>query len=73
MDATNPTSPTPSEMAETGTKDGQTAADNDQPYKFGQRATSKSPYPFNERQFARLLIMRSRLQETPSAEDCAAA
>lgn len=45
-----------------GTKDGNTAADHDQPYRFGRRPTVTAPYPFSERQYARLLILRSRLQ-----------
>lgn len=45
-----------------GTKDGTSAADNDQPYRFGRRPNSLATYPFNERQFARLLILRGRVQ-----------
>ena len=46
-----------------GSKDGQTAADNDQPYRFGRKPNARAPYPFTERQYARLLILRSRLQD----------
>lgn len=60
MDATNESSPIANEEA-TGTKDGDTAADNDQPYYFGRRPNAQAPYPFTERQYARLLILRGRL------------
>jgi hypothetical protein len=43
-----------------GSKDGDTAADNDQPYIFGRRPNARAPYPFTERQYARLLILRGR-------------
>jgi len=33
----------------------------DEPYQFGRRPNTRAPYPFTERQFARLLILRSRL------------
>jgi uncharacterized Fe-S cluster-containing radical SAM superfamily enzyme len=56
-----------------GTKDGLTAADNDTPYRFGRRPTVQAPFPFSERQFARLLSLRSRLGETTSVEDRLAA
>ena len=64
MDATNDAAPGTNETTEplTGTKDGTTAADHDQPYRFGHRPTTIAPYPFSERQYARLLILRSRLQ-----------
>jgi hypothetical protein len=62
MDATNPVTSTESGLA-SGTKDGSTASDNDQPYRFGLRPTAKAPFPFTERQFARLLILRGRIQD----------
>ncbi len=46
-----------------GPADGQDAGDHDQPYRFGWRPRASSPYPFSERQYARLLVMRSRVQE----------
>jgi hypothetical protein len=55
-----------------GTKDGETAADNDQPYRFGRRPNTRAPYPFTERQFARLLILRGRLTDTETTLDRAA-
>ena len=46
-----------------GTLDGQGAADHDQPYRFGFRPIVENPLPFNTRQYARLLVLRSRLRE----------
>ena len=46
-----------------GSSDGQGAGDHDQPYRFGLRPRVESPFPFNTRQFARLLVLRSRLRE----------
>ena len=74
MDATNETTPGTEEAAAlTGTKDGDTAADHDEPYRFGRRPNAMAPYPFTERQYARLLILRSHLQAVESPEDRAAA
>jgi hypothetical protein len=41
----------------------------DEAYQFGRRPNTRSPFPFTERQFARLLIVRSRLQADPAADD----
>jgi len=71
MDATNPSSPS-AHAATAGTKDGITAADHDEPYAFGRRPRTQAPYPFNERQFVRLLILRSRLDAALPVEDSAA-
>ena len=46
-----------------GSKDGLGAADHDQPYDFGRRPRSGSPYPFSTRQFVRLLVLRGRVQD----------
>jgi hypothetical protein len=46
-----------------GSQDGHGAGDHDQPYRFGWRPRSSAPYPFNTRQYARLLVLRSRLRE----------
>jgi uncharacterized Fe-S cluster-containing radical SAM superfamily enzyme len=72
MDTTNSLSPNTSDVAG-GTKDGTTAADNDLPYRFGRRPNVQAPYPFNERQFARLLILRSRVQARIFADQQVAA
>jgi hypothetical protein len=50
-----------------------TAVDYDELYRFGRRPNSRAPYPFPERQFARLLIVRGRIQTSSSAEDQLAA
>jgi hypothetical protein len=63
MDGTDPVSPIANETAIGGSKDGSTAADHDLPYRFGRRPNVRAPYPFNDRQFARLLILKSRLQD----------
>ena len=47
----------------TGSLDGDGAGDHDQPYRFGFRPRAMVPYPFNTRQYARLLIFRSRLMD----------
>lgn len=73
MDATNETSSGSDEtVISTGTKDGATAADHDEPYCFGRRPNARAPYPFTERQYARLLILRSRIEPLDSTEDVAA-
>jgi hypothetical protein len=73
MDATNETSPGQEEIATSiGSKDGATASDHDEPYRFGRRPNVRAPYPFTERQYARLLILRSRVQAVESTEDRAA-
>jgi hypothetical protein len=46
-----------------GTLDGQGAGDHDQPYRFGLRPRAEHPFPFNTRQYARLLVLRGRLRE----------
>jgi len=46
-----------------GSLDGDGAADPDQPYRFGFRPRASAPYPFNTRQYARLLVLRSRIQD----------
>jgi hypothetical protein len=46
-----------------GSLDGDGAADHDQPYRFGVRPRAVAPYPFNTRQYARLLVLRGRLQD----------
>lgn len=46
---------------------------HDEPYRFGRRPNARAPYPFTERQFARLLVFRGRLQDSLSADDLAEA
>ena len=45
-----------------GSHDGAGASDRDLPYHFGSRPRATMPYPFSTRQYARLLILRSRTQ-----------
>jgi hypothetical protein len=52
-----------------GSQDGQGAGDHDQPYRFGWRPRASEPYPFNTRQYARLLVLRSRVQNSPGGPD----
>ena len=47
-----------------GSRDGQGAGDHDQPYRFGWRPRASVPYPFNTRQYARLLVLRGRVQDS---------
>jgi len=49
------------------------AASYDESYRFGRQPTAQAPFPFTERQFARLLIARGRVQAAPSADDQPAA
>jgi hypothetical protein len=45
-----------------GSLDGSGTADHDQPYRFGPRPSASAPYPFSTRQYARLLVLRSRVE-----------
>ena len=47
----------------TGSKDGTGAGDHDQPYVFGRRPRASAPWPFTERQYARLLVVRGQFLE----------
>jgi hypothetical protein len=53
-DQINSSSPRP------GSKDGSGAGDHDEPYHFGRRPKADVTFPFSERQYARLLVLRSR-------------
>ncbi len=46
-----------------GTLDGAGAGDHDQPYRFGWKPRASVPYPFNTRQYGRLLVLRGRVQD----------
>jgi hypothetical protein len=58
------TSQPPSSDDSIGPIDGSRAGDHDQPYEFGQRPRADAPYPFTTRQYARLLVLRSRLGDS---------
>jgi hypothetical protein len=60
---------TPLPDTERGSKDGSGAGDHDQPYTFGRRPRAIAPWPFTERQYLHLLLMRGRLADTPSPAD----
>jgi hypothetical protein len=45
-----------------GSLDGEGAGDHDLPYRFGRRPRVNSTYPFSTREYARLLVLRSRVQ-----------
>jgi hypothetical protein len=41
--------------------DGRGAGDRDVSFTFGRRPQTAAPYPFSTRQYARLLVLRSRI------------
>jgi hypothetical protein len=45
------------------TQDGTGAGDHDLPYTFGRNPRSTATYPFSTRQYARLLVLRSRVRD----------
>lgn len=45
------------------------AGDHEQPYRFGFRPRASHPYPFSTRQYARLLILRSRVPDSRDFEE----
>jgi hypothetical protein len=60
--------------AHLGSLDGTGAADHDLAYKFGRKPRAIAPYPFSERQFIRLLVLRGRVQDgLVGADDLVAA
>ena len=63
MDRTQPPAPAH------GSKDGDGAGDHDEPYQFGRRPRAVAPWPFTERQFAHLLLLRGRVQDSVLAAD----
>jgi hypothetical protein len=52
-----------------GPADGHGSGDHDVPYRFGRKPRASHPFPFSERQYARLLLLRSRVQERLVSED----
>ncbi len=50
-------------LGQAGSLDGAGAGDHDMPYQFGQRPRTNFPYPFNTLQYARLLVLRGRIQD----------
>ena len=52
-----------------GSADGQGSGDHDVPYRFGRKPRASHPHPISERQYARLLLLRSRVQERLVSDD----
>jgi hypothetical protein len=46
-----------------GSLDGTGAGDHDMPYRFGWRPSASTSFPFSTREYARLLVLRSRIRE----------
>jgi hypothetical protein len=46
-----------------GTKDGKGAGDHDVPFTFGHRPTMGNTFPFSTLQYAKLLVLRGRVQD----------
>jgi hypothetical protein len=60
MNTSTPQEPTPLPVSPL---DGPGAGDHDEPYRFGRRPRASAPFPFTERQYARLLVFRSRVAD----------
>jgi hypothetical protein len=56
------------DVVEAGTRDGQGAGDHDQPFEF-HRPRAHAPFPFRLREYAHLLILRSRVEDGSFAAD----
>jgi hypothetical protein len=54
-----------------GSRDGTGCGDHDLPYRFGWRPRAEAPFPFSTRQYARLLVLRSRIEGGLRSEDLA--
>ena len=52
-----------------GTCDGSGAGDRDQPFRYGHKPTTLAPFPFSTRQYARLLVLRSRVEAGVTCTD----
>jgi hypothetical protein len=59
--------PWPAASPAAGSLDGAGAGDHDQPYRFGFRPSASAPYPFSTRQYARLLVLRGRVRDSPAS------
>jgi hypothetical protein len=57
-----------------GSLDGNSAGDHDLAFHFGRRPSVATPYPFSTRQYARLLVLRSRFEDrlVPGDDDTSA-
>jgi hypothetical protein len=54
-----------------GSQDGTGCGDHDVPYRFGRRPRAGAPFPFSTRQYARLLVLRSRIEDGLPSTDLA--
>ena len=52
-----------------GSRDGRGAGDHDVPFSFGHRPTAAWTAPFSGLQFARLLVLRGRVQDGDFLDD----
>ncbi len=50
-------------------RDGSGAGDHDSPYCFGRLPRAAAPFPFSMREFARLMVLRSRVRDGLLAGD----
>jgi hypothetical protein len=69
MDATNNAAADNATAASSNLRGIIDAPSHDEPYRFGRRPTVRAPFPFTEREFARLLIVRGRVQAEFSATE----
>jgi hypothetical protein len=69
MDTTDLREATTTATTSTGSRDGLGAADHDQPYRFGFHPSCRWTYPFTDRQFCRLLMLRGRVQDGEFTDD----
>lgn len=61
--------PSSTEQFTTGSRDGSGAGDHDVPYAFGRLPRAATPFPFSTREFARLMVLRSRAQAGMACRD----
>jgi hypothetical protein len=59
----NPSTPQEPTLLPVSPLDGPGAGDHDEPYRFGRQPRATSPFPFTERQYARLLVFRGRVAD----------
>ena len=60
---------TPAGGENDGSRDGSGAGDHDLPYQFGRRPHAEAPFPFTERQYCKLLVLRGRVAEAGDTQD----
>ena len=65
----NPSTPGNPTWGLDGSRDGAGSGDHDMPYIFGRRPRAIAPFPFTTRQYARLVVLRGRVQDRLAAGD----